>query len=134
MFFKYVCLACSDLLRSCLGQQFLACALNCVMRGRAHTVTSYRAPSHTQAHDCAGENGFYAYNFDSLREGAVTLFYAMVVNNWPIVYEGCYAARGVSARFFFVSWFALTVLCVLSVIIAFTVQVFRCATACRPNL
>jgi hypothetical protein len=55
------------------------------MRGRARTVTSYRAPSHAQAHDCAGENGFYAYNFDSLREGAVTLFYAMVVNNWPIV-------------------------------------------------
>ena len=102
-----------------------------------------------------GQNGFYAYNFDGVREALVTLFYAMVVNNWPIVrvcvgggggggtrgiaecssvaqvYEGCYAARGAIARLYFVSWFALTVLCVLPVFVAVIVEGVRARASAR---
>lgn len=72
-----------------------------------------------------GVAGFYAYNFDDLGSAMTSLFYLMVVNNWPIIMEGCVAATNSSwTRAYFVAFYFITVVLVLSVLVAFIIESF----------
>ena len=41
-----------------------------------------------------GQANYYPLNFDDILSAYVALFYQLIVNNWPILVEGCVAATG----------------------------------------
>jgi hypothetical protein len=47
----------------------------------------------------------------------VALFALMTVNDWPIIMEGCVAATNTGARLFFISFYGVTVILVLNVLV-----------------
>ncbi|XP_065889561.1 two pore channel protein 1-like isoform X2 [Dysidea avara] len=69
-----------------------------------------------------GSNVYYLNNFDSISQSYVTLFEAMVINNWWILMEGFHAHNKHSRLFFII--FHLTTSIVLTVAIAFIVEAF----------
>ncbi|KAA0170819.1 hypothetical protein FNF27_06515 [Cafeteria roenbergensis] len=72
-----------------------------------------------------GVRGFYPYNFNSLGSAMTSLFYLMVVNDWPVLMEGCVAAARTNwARAFFVCFYLVTVVLVLNVLVAFIIESF----------
>merc|ERR1712166_819572 len=72
-----------------------------------------------------GTNKYGDNNFDSPLRAFVVLFEQMVINNWPIVMEGCFAAHGpmVSVAYF-LSFHITCVLVVSNVVVAFTIDAF----------
>ena len=72
--------------------------------------------------------GYYNYetviNFDSLQGSYWTLFYLLSVNDWVVLMEGCVAATGLWARAYFIAFWAVFVLFLLSVFIAFGTVAF----------
>ena len=55
----------------------------------------------------------------------MTLFEQMVVNNWPIVMEGCVAATSYWAVLYFISFYLVTVITVMNVLIAFLLDAYQ---------
>jgi hypothetical protein len=73
-----------------------------------------------------GTNRWYEYHFDDLESALTSLFTLMVVNNWPILMEGCVAGTGTLwARAFFVVFYIVTVVLVLNVLVAFIIESFQ---------
>ena len=64
-------------------------------------------------------------NFDSIANSFVTLFEQMVVNNWPIVMEGCVASTGYWSVLYFISFYLITVITVMNVLIAFLLDAYQ---------
>ena len=61
--------------------------------GSRWNVTKLEYPYNKQLNESSYVLSDYQNNnFDSLQNSFVTLFEQMVVNNWPIVMEGCVAA------------------------------------------
>ncbi|KAK8791938.1 hypothetical protein WA158_005315 [Blastocystis sp. Blastoise] len=69
-----------------------------------------------------GQNNYYALNFDTPINAFTTLFYLLVVNNWPIICEGCVAATNYFARIFFVSFHLIVVIIFMNGVSAFIVS------------
>jgi two pore calcium channel protein len=63
--------------------------------------------------------GYYPFNFNDFDSGMVTLFVLMVVNNWFVIAGGFIAASGTRwTAVFFVTFFVITNLVVLNILIA----------------
>jgi len=72
-----------------------------------------------------GKHEYWAYNFDDLGSAMTSLFSLMVVNDWPVLMEGCEAGTGTPwARAFFVTFYLVTVVLVLNVLVAFIIESF----------
>jgi hypothetical protein len=64
-------------------------------------------------------------NFDDFPHAIVTLFEQLVVNNWPIVMEGAIAATGWLASLYFISFYLISVVCIMNVLVAFLIDAYQ---------
>merc|ERR1711934_1079906 len=71
-----------------------------------------------------GVNRYWVNNFDTLQSSIMVLFEQLVVDNWPIVMEGCVAATTLWARVYFIFFYGFSVVAVLSVLLAFLLESF----------
>jgi two pore calcium channel protein, plant len=68
---------------------------------------------------------YYLMNFNDFLSSMVTLFHIMVVNNWYITCDMLCTVKGNSwPIFFFVSFWILTVLIMLNIVIAFVLEIY----------
>jgi hypothetical protein len=81
-----------------------------------------------------GSNQYYSLNFDTLPGTFLILFYLLLLNDWPIVMEGTVAAVGKGARAFFGMFWAVTVVLVLNVTVAFVIETFSTEKTKREAL
>ncbi len=70
-------------------------------------------------------NGYSHNNFETLYNSFVVLFEQMVVNNWPIVMEGCVMATSWWALAYFLAFYLITVVTVMNVLIAFLLDAYQ---------
>eukprot|EP01138_Halocafeteria_seosinensis_P015758 gb/GECG01016082.1/.p1 GENE.gb/GECG01016082.1/~~gb/GECG01016082.1/.p1 ORF type:complete len:925 (+),score=80.58 gb/GECG01016082.1/:1-2775(+) len=63
-------------------------------------------------------------NFDTLGRSFVSLFYQMVVNNFPILMEGAVNSTSRGARLFFVAYIMVLEVLVLNILVAFIIESF----------
>lgn len=78
-------------------------------------------------------NDYWLNNFDNLHTAMVTLFELMVVNNWPINMEAAVAATTVWARFYYLAWYAVSVIVVINVLVAFLLDSFATRQALNES-
>lgn len=71
-----------------------------------------------------GLHDYYRIHFDDLPTSLVALFYLLVVNNWPILAEGCVAATSRWARLYFLAFYVVAVLVVMNVFVAFVLDAY----------
>ena len=65
-------------------------------------------------------------NFNDFPASLVTLFHIMVVNNWFITCDMITALKGWwSPRLFFISFWVLTVLIMLNLVISFVLEIYQ---------
>jgi len=69
-----------------------------------------------------GRADYYPNSFNDLPSGLVTLFELLVVNNWQVVTSGYVAVCGRYARWFFISFWAVGVVVMLNVLVAFVLE------------
>eukprot|EP01001_Neometanema_parovale_P004192 NODE_157_length_3105_cov_115.241784_g146_i0.p1 GENE.NODE_157_length_3105_cov_115.241784_g146_i0~~NODE_157_length_3105_cov_115.241784_g146_i0.p1 ORF type:complete len:1002 (+),score=144.56 NODE_157_length_3105_cov_115.241784_g146_i0:392-3007(+) len=69
-------------------------------------------------------SNYYAFNFDTFWASYVTVFCLMVVNNWHIIMEGYRMATSNLAVVYFISFYIVTVVVVMNIIMAFIVEIF----------
>lgn len=94
----------------------------------AHQLT----PSNPDvARSSYGVDNYYALNFDSLPRATVALYYLLVVNNWPVLADGCEAAVGQWSRLYFLAWYLVAVTVILNVFVAFLIDVYLLAAAAQ---
>ena len=68
----------------------------------------------------------YAYSFDTFPDAIVALFGQMVVNQWPVLVEGCAAATSSAlSQPYFVSWYFCSVIVVLNLLLAFLIESYN---------
>ncbi len=72
---------------------------------------------------------YWKNNFDRIDFAFVTLFEQMVVNNWPIVMEGCVHATSKFALIYFTCFYFFTVIIVLNVLTAFLIESYQIQTS-----
>jgi hypothetical protein len=80
------------------------------------------------------QSGFFNLNFDTLSSSFVVLFYLLALNDWPIIMEATVAVLGKSARLYFVAFWAVTIVLVLNVIVAFVIESFSAQKVKRETL
>lgn len=78
-----------------------------------------------------GVDNYYALNFNSLPRATVSLYYLLVVNNWPVLADGCEAAVGKWSRLYFLAWYLVAVTVILNVFVAFLIDVYLLAAAAQ---
>lgn len=71
-----------------------------------------------------GQFNFWANNFDSMSSTFVLLFELMVVNNWIIPMEAVVSVTTPWSRLYFMSFFIITTVIVLNLIVAFIIEAF----------
>ena len=69
-------------------------------------------------------DGYYLNNFDSYSRALITLFELMVVNNWQVIMFGVVAVTNKWSQIYFLSFYIMTVMVVLNLILAFIVEVY----------
>lgn len=68
----------------------------------------------------------YSYNFDNFPNALTALFGQMVVNNWPVLMEGCSAVANVAlTRTYFIAFYFFSVVVVLNVLLAFLIESYQ---------
>lgn len=78
-----------------------------------------------QVHDNITPALYYLLNFNDFGASLVTLFHIMVVNNWFITCNMyCYVMGNNWPRLYFISFWALTVLIMLNLVIAFIIEIY----------
>lgn len=68
------------------------------------------------------EGAYWSLNFNDFPSGLVTLFCLMVVNNWFVVADGFLRVTNKSASIFFVSFFVITNLVVLNILMTLILE------------
>lgn len=69
---------------------------------------------------------YYLMNFNDFGASLVTLFHIMVVNNWFITCDMyCYVMGNNWPRLYFISFWTITVLIVLNLVIAFVIDIYE---------
>jgi two pore calcium channel protein len=72
---------------------------------------------------------YYLMNFNDFGASLVTLFHIMVVNNWFITCDMyCYVMGNNWPRLFFISFWTMTVLIMLNLVIAFVIELYESAS------
>ena len=73
-----------------------------------------------------GQLRYGPLNFDDMASAQLSLFYLMVVNNWPVEMEGAVAATGTRwSRIFFIAFYAALVVVVSNVLVAFIIDMYQ---------
>ena len=79
----------------------------------------------SQVHDNTTPALYYLLNFNDFGASLVTLFHIMVVNNWYITCNMyCYVVGNNWPRMYFILFWALTVLIMLNLVIAFIIEIY----------
>ena len=109
-----------------LGIFYMYAIIGMELFGSRLDVTKLEYPYNKQLNESSYVLSDYQNNnFDSLQNSFVTLFEQMVVNNWPIVMEGCVAATSSWAVLYFISFYLVTVITVMNVLIAFLLDAYQ---------
>jgi len=72
-----------------------------------------------------GQSGYYPNSFNDLPSGFVTLFELLVVNNWQVITSGYTAVLGNYARWYFILFWAVGVVVMLNVMVAFVLESYE---------
>jgi hypothetical protein len=109
-----------------LGIFYMYAIIGMELFGSRLDVTKLEYPYNVQLNESSYVlNDYQNNNFDSLSNSFVTLFEQMVVNNWPIVMEGCIASTGYWSTLYFISFYLITVVTVMNVLIAFLLDAYQ---------
>lgn len=77
---------------------------------------------------------YYLMNFNDFLSSFVTLFHIMVVNNWFLTCNMYCAVMGrTTPRLFFISFWVVTVLIMLNLVIAFMIEIYESAQEDTDN-
>ncbi|KAG6622765.1 two pore calcium channel protein 1-like [Phytophthora cinnamomi] len=71
-----------------------------------------------------GQANFYSNNFNDFASTLTTLFELLIVNNWFVTMEGAVAVTTKWSRIYFVSFYVVGVVMVLSLVVAFVVEAY----------
>lgn len=71
-----------------------------------------------------GQAGYYANNFNDFASALVTLFELMVVNNWFVIMNGVTVVSHKYAPLYFISFWMITVMVVMNLVVAFVLEAF----------
>ncbi|DAZ99756.1 TPA: hypothetical protein N0F65_003543 [Lagenidium giganteum] len=75
-----------------------------------------------------GKSNYYSNNFNDFASAMTTLFELLLVNNWNVVMEGTVAVTTRWSRVYFISFYVIGVVMVLSLVVAFVVEAYFEAT------
>jgi hypothetical protein len=79
----------------------------------------------SQVYDNTTPALYYLLNFNDFGASLVTLFHIMVVNNWYVTCNMyCYVVGNNWPRMYFILFWALTVLIMLNLVIAFIIEIY----------
>jgi two pore calcium channel protein len=70
------------------------------------------------------EHDYYVNNFNDYATAMVTLFELLVVNKWYVIMDGVVAATSKVFRLYFISFYAVAVVMVLNLVVAFILEAF----------
>ncbi|KAE9144667.1 hypothetical protein PF005_g10883 [Phytophthora fragariae] len=71
-----------------------------------------------------GQANFYSNNFNDFASSLTTLFELLIVNNWFVTMEGAVTVTSKWSRIYFVSFYVVGVVMVLSLVVAFVVEAY----------
>ncbi|RLN71203.1 hypothetical protein BBJ28_00017733 [Nothophytophthora sp. Chile5] len=71
-----------------------------------------------------GQANYYSNNFNDFASSLTTLFELLIVNNWFVIMEGAEAVTSKWSRIYFVSFYVIGVVMVLSLVVAFVVEAY----------
>ncbi|ETI53565.1 hypothetical protein F443_03480 [Phytophthora nicotianae P1569] len=71
-----------------------------------------------------GQANFYSNNFNDFASSLTTLFELLIVNNWFVTMEGAVAVTTKWSRIYFISFYVVGVVMVLSLVVAFVVEAY----------
>ncbi|KAE9341560.1 hypothetical protein PF008_g10575 [Phytophthora fragariae] len=71
-----------------------------------------------------GQANFYSNNFNDFASSLTTLFELLIVNNWFVTMEGAVTVTSKWSRIYFVSFYVVGVVMVLSLVVAFVVETY----------
>jgi len=70
------------------------------------------------------KHDYYANNFNDYASAMVVLFELLVVNKWYVIMDGVVAATSKIFRLYFISFYAIAVVMVLNLVVAFILEAF----------
>ncbi|KAF1329490.1 Two pore calcium channel protein 1, partial [Globisporangium splendens] len=71
-----------------------------------------------------GTANYYSNNFNDFASSLVTLFELLIVNNWYVTMEGAEVVTSKWSRIYFISFYIIGVVMVLSLVVAFVVEAY----------
>ncbi|KAG7386338.1 Two pore calcium channel protein 1 [Phytophthora pseudosyringae] len=71
-----------------------------------------------------GQANFYSNNFNDFASSLTTLFELLIVNNWFVTMEGAVTVTTKWSRIYFISFYVVGVVMVLSLVVAFVVEAY----------
>lgn len=81
-----------------------------------------------------GQSNFYSNNFNDFASSLTTLFELLIVNNWFVTMEGAVVVTSKWSQIYFVSFYVVGVVMVLSLVVAFVVEAyFEDAARSKPT-
>lgn len=80
------------------------------------------------------DDDYVFFNFNDYPSGMVTLFNLLVMGNWQIWMEGYVQITGTSwALLYFISFYVITVLLLVNLVVAFVLEAFFAETELESN-